>query len=615
MCGIAGFSSLSRNYHDHSAASLNTLVAMRERIAHRGHDQTGEYLCAHAGLAHTRLAIRDIALGRQPMTRRLDGAAFSIAYNGEIYNADELREELVALGASFETASDTEVILEGYIRWGDDIIPRLNGIFAIAIWDDNRQRLLLARDRSGVKPLFYAVRDDEIIFASEIKALFEHAAITPGIDMDSLREILALGPAHTDGAGVFCGIHEVHMGCRLVWNAGGLREIPYWQLESHPHEDSYVMTVEKVAHLVRDAVRRQMVSDVPVCSFLSGGLDSSVVTALACEALKASGQTLNTFSFDFTGNDEHFVSNAFQPERDRPYVDALVPLLGVNHTHLACDERDLVGLLDEAVDARDLPGMADVDASLLAFCRIVAARNKVALTGECADEIFGGYPWFYRPELMGADGFPWAADMGVRELLLKDELIAELRLADYARRRCQESLAAMPRLPGESPLAARQREIAWLNLNWFMPTLLTRMDRASMYSGLEARVPFADHRIIEYLWNVPFYMKRKGDSEKSLLRDAMRGLLPDSILWRKKSPYPKTYDPAYADMLKARLSDILSDPAAPLHALVDPGKARRFMDGPMQTSMPWFGQLMAAPQLIAYFIQIDTWMRKYKLSV
>ena len=615
MCGIAGFASLSGNYHDHSALYLNTLVAMRERIAHRGHDQTGEYLSIHAGLAHTRLSIRDIALGRQPMTRRLDGAAFTIVYNGEIYNADELREELAEMGASFETKSDTEVILEGYVRWGDGIVPRLNGIFAFALWDDAKSRLLLARDRSGVKPLFYAVRESEIIFASEIKALFVHPALAPRIDLDSLREILALGPARTDGEGVFCGVREVRMGCTLTWDENGLCETPYWRLESHPHEDSYVMTVEKVSYLVRNAVWRQMVSDVPVCSFLSGGLDSSVVTALACEALAGSGQKMNTFSFDFSGNDAHFASNAFQPERDRPYVDELAPLLGVNHTCLTCDERDLVGLLDEAVDAKDLPGMADVDASLLAFCRIVAARNKVALTGECADEIFGGYPWFYRPDLMGTQGFPWASDMGPRELMLKDELINELQLGEYARRRYEESLAAMPRLPGESPLAARQREIAWLNLNWFMPTLLARMDRASMYSGLEARVPFADHRIVEYLWNVPFYMKRRGDSEKSLLRDAMRGLLPDSVLWRKKSPYPKTYDPAYAAMLKARLGDILSDPAAPVRALIDPDKARRFMDGPMQTSMPWFGQLMAAPQLIAYFIQIDTWMRKFNLSL
>ena len=615
MCGIAGFSSLERYYPERGAASLRTLVDMRRRIAHRGHDQFGEVLFDHAALAHTRLAIRDIELGRQPMTRHTAEGPCAIVYNGEIYNAEELRDELIGEGAFFETASDTEVILNGYLHWGDAVIERLNGIFAFAVWDGRRQRLLLARDRSGVKPLFYSVSGGELIFASEIKALFEHPGLVPRIDANALREVLALGPARTDGCGVFCGVSEVRMGCKLVWDHDGLLETPYWRLEAHPHPDSYAVTVERVSFLVRDAVRRQLVSDVPVCSFLSGGLDSSVVTALACEALKGSNRRLNTFSFDFSGNDVHFASNVFQPERDRPYVDELVPLLDVEHTYLTCDESDLVSLLDEAVDAKDLPGMTDVDASLLAFCRTVAARNKVALTGECADEIFGGYPWFYRPELMNTDAFPWAPDMTMRELLLRDDVISELRLVEYARQRCEASLAAMPRLSGESPLATRQREISWLNLNWFMPTLLTRMDRVSMYSGLEARVPFADHRIVEYLWNVPFFMKRRGESEKSLLRDAMQGLLPDHILWRKKSPYPKTYDPGYAELLKARLDGILNDPSSPVLALIDSAKARQFMTQPMQTGRPWFGQLMAAPQLIAYFIQIDTWMKKFRLSI
>ena len=615
MCGIAGFSSLSKSHNDHGAAHLETLVAMRKHLAHRGGAQAGEILFDHAGLAHTSRDFIDPEAGRQPMTRRRDGAAFSIVCDGEIYNAGELREELAALGASFETTGGAEVILEGYILLGDSILYRLNGVFAFAIWDEGRSRLLLARDRSGAKPLFYAEAEGELIFASEIKALFAHPSLTPRVDMDSLREILAVGPACTDGEGVFCGVRQVRMGCLLTWDADGLREEPYWRLVSHPHEDSYVMTRDRVGELVRDAVRRQTTCDASLCAFLSGGLDSSVVTALACEAYERSGRTLNTFSFDFAGNDEHFSANAFQPERDRPYVEELVPLLGVNHTYLTCDESGLTALLDDAAKARDLPGMADVDASLLAFCRMAAKRGKVALTGECADEVFGGYPWFYRPELMNAQGFPWASDMSMREALLRDDVIHDLRLGDHARRRCEESLAAMPRLPGESPLAVRQREISWLTLNWFMPTLLTRMDRIGMIAGIQARVPFADHRIVEYLWNVPFCMKRRGDCEKSLLRDAMRGLLPDRVLWRKKSPYPKTYDPGYAQALKTRLNAILDDPASPLLALIDPGKARRFMEGPLQTGKPWFGQLMAAPQLVAYFIQIDTWMRKFHLSI
>lgn len=615
MCGISGFCSLERNYLSCREEHMHALIAMRKSIAHRGHDQTGEALYSHAGLSHTRLSIRDLSLGRQPMVKRDQGAEFAIVYNGEIYNTDELRAELEALGRRFETTCDTEVILEGYICWGDAVCARLNGIFAFAIWDERRRRLLLCRDRSGVKPLFYTFQNGELIFGSEIKALFAHPSVKPEIDLGALREVLGVGPARTDGCGVFRGVREVRMGCRAVLDADGLREEPYFSLVSAPHEDDYETTVEHVAFLLRDAVRRQMVSDVPVCSFLSGGLDSSLVTALACRALEGTGAQLNTFSFDFTGNDASFAANAFQPERDRPYVDVLLPCLPVRHSYLECREDELPGLLTESMLAKDLPGMADVDASLLYFCRLVSRSNKVALTGECADEIFGGYPWFYREDLLAVEGFPWAGNMEPRLMLLRDGLARELDLEGYAHRRYVESLERMPRLPDEDGAARRQREIAWLNLQWFMPTLLTRMDRASMYSGLEARVPFADHRIIQYLWNVPFSMKMRHGEEKSLLRDAARGLLPEHILHRKKSPYPKTYAPSYTKLLKDALRQILYDASSPLRAIVDKGKALAFLDQPAQTAHPWFGQLMAAPQLIAYFIQIDAWMRHYHLSV
>lgn len=615
MCGISGFCGFHLNYLEQGEAHTKTLIAMRSAIAHRGSDQTGEALFAHAGLSHTRLSIRDLALGRQPMIKRRQEAKFAIVYNGEIYNADELRAQLEARGSHFETTCDTEVILEGYIHWGDDICARLNGIFAFAIWDETDQRLLLCRDRSGVKPLFYAMRGEALIFGSEIKALFAHPAVTPEIDLTSLREVLGVGPARTDGCGVFCGVQEIRMGCMAVFDRRGFREKPYFSLASAPHEDDYETTVSHVAFLLEDAVRRQMVSDVPVCSFLSGGLDSSVVTALACRALEGSGTRLNTFSFDFAGNDESFAANAFQPERDRPYVDELLPHLPVRHTYLTCREDDLPALLIDAMLAKDLPGMADVDASLLHFCRRVKESNKVALTGECADEIFGGYPWFYREDLLEGEGFPWARDTSARTMLLQDDLERALDLPAYARMRCRESLERMPRLDGEGETERRQREISWLNLNWFMPTLLTRMDRTSMYSGLEARVPFADHRIIEYMWNVPFSMKMRHGEEKSLLRDAVRGLLPDHILHRKKSPYPKTYAPAYTNLLRARLEEIIRDSSSPLRMIADEKKVLAFLSQPAQTAHPWFGQLMAAPQLMAYMIQIDAWMRHYHLSV
>lgn len=615
MCGIAGFCSFERDYRKEEEQNRQLLRQMRSALRRRGADQTGEYLCAQAGLAHTRLSIRDVALGAQPMIRRAGGAEYVIVYNGEIYNAEELKTELAAEGCRFETACDTEVVLYGYLRWGPAVAERLNGIFAFAVWDGARRQLWLFRDRMGVKPLFYARRGGELVFASEPKALFCHPAVTPAIDLNSLREVLGVGPARTSGNGVFCGVNEIHAGCRAVFAPGGFAESPYWQLESRPFEESYETAVETVSFLVRDAVRRQMVSDVPVCSFLSGGVDSSIVTALAAARLEEDGAQLNTFSFDFTGNDQWFRANAFQPERDQPYVEQMLQAVRTHHTCLYCDEASLARLLDAAVEARDLPGMADVDASLLYFCSLVAKSNKVALTGECADEIFGGYPWFYREELVNTDGFPWAKDTSARTLLLTDEAAEQLQLGEYAHARYAESVARTPRLPGESPFEARRREIAYLNLKWFMPTLLDRMDRASMYSGLEARVPFADHRIIEYVWNVPFSMKRRGGVEKALLRDACTDLLPPALLHRKKSPYPKTYDPRYEALLCSRLRAILNDPGSPIRAFVDPAKAERLMRAPAQTGRPWFGQLMAGPQLIAYYIQLDCWMRRYSLSV
>ena len=259
--------------------------------------------------------------------------------------------------------------------------------------------------------------------------------------------------------------------------------------------------------------------------------------------------------------------------------------------------------------------MTDVDASLLYFCSLVARHNKVTLTGECADEIFGGYPWFYRPELLNRDGFPWSADVSARAAFLSGDVTDRLDLAGYSRARYEETISASPKLPGESPEEARRRAVGYLNIKWFMQTLLDRMDRTSMYSGLEARVPFADHRIMEYVFNVPWSMKYQNGVEKTLLRDACADLLPAELLHRKKSPYPKTYHPGYEKLLADHLRRIISDPNAPVYPLIDPKKAEAFLAAPKELGRPWFGQLMAGPQLMAYFIQLNDWMGKYHLSV
>lgn len=615
MCGVAGFCNIKADYTEDENKWLQILRGMQQTLIHRGPDDEGELLTSQVGLTHTRLSIIDLNRGHQPMTREKSGCSYTIIYNGELYNTAELRENLVNLGYLFKTHTDTEVILIGYMAYGPDFIRELNGIFAFAIWDDNDRRLIMARDRFGVKPLFYTVSDGTIIFGSEIKALFAYPGIKPQLDHEGLSEIFGLGPAKTYGKGVFKNIHEVLAGNVLIFNDSGLHEEPYWSLTSAPHEDSYEKTVEKTAFLVYDAIKRQMISDIPICTFLSGGVDSSLVTAVCAKELGKLGKQLETYSFDFKDNDIHFKSNSFQPSRDRPYVDIMKDFVGSKHTYLECDNLDLAENLYNAVDARDLPNMADVESSLLYFCQKVAAKTKVALTGECADEIFGGYPWLHRPELSEANTFPWSKNMETRKLLLSDDFLATVDLDGYVQAAYEKTLSEVPRLPGEGKLEARMREIQFLNLKWFMVTLLDRMDRCSMYSGLEARVPFADHRIVEYIWNVPWDMKSPNGVVKGLLRDSGKGLIPDDILYRKKSPYPKTYHPEYEKLLGNRLLDVLSDPNAPIRALVDERKVKAFLASPSDYGKPWYGQLMAGPQLIAYLLQINYWLAKYHIEL
>ncbi|MCI8607071.1 MAG: asparagine synthase (glutamine-hydrolyzing) [Hungatella sp.] len=615
MCGISGFFHAKRDFTKERAKYQEILDSMNDRIRRRGPDDSGTFLSPHFGLAHVRLSIVDLVTGHQPMFKTVQGQTWGIVYNGELYNTDELRQELKGLGHTFETASDTEVILTSYLEYGPEFVTKLNGIFAIAIMDPVQDRLILYRDRAGVKPLFYTVAEETVVFSSELKGLLCFPGIKPRISKNGLNEIFSIGPARTSGTGVFEDVYEVLPGHYLICAPDHCRQDCYWKLESHPHEDSYEKTIETTAFLVEDSIRRQMVSDVPVCTFLSGGVDSSLVSSICAQELKKQNKRLTTFSFDFVGNKENFKANSFQPSQDRPYVEQMVSYLNSDHHFLECSTRAQAELLKDSVLAHDLPAMADVDSSMLYFCSQVSPLCKVALTGECADEIFGGYPWFHREECFKAHTFPWTMDLKARQVLLKDDFLGELHMEEYARRTYEASLAQTPALPGESPTEARRREISWLNLRWFMQTLLNRMDRTSMYSGLEARVPFADHRIIEYLWNVPWEMKAKDNVVKNLLRQAGRGMLPDEILFRRKSPYPKTYDKAYETLLAGKVRDILEDTSSPILQFIDREKTLRFLSSPSDYGKPWYGQLMAAPQMMAYVIQIDFWMRQYQVEV
>lgn len=615
MCGIAGFCNFSVNYAATPDKWTKILEKMNRQQEHRGPDDNGTFLHSHCGLSHVRLSIIDLSTGHQPMTRSLGGRSVTIVYNGEIYNMKELKKELQHKGVRFHTTSDTEVILAGYEIYGADIVKKLNGIFAFAIWDSWKQKLYLFRDRSGIKPLFYTIKQNTLVFSSEIKGLFCYPEITPEVDKEGLCEIFGLGPAKTYGKGVFKNIYEILPGHFLEFSKNSCREHCYWQLESRPHQQNFEETVEQTRTLITGSIREQMLSDVPICTFLSGGVDSSFVTAICSEELQKEGKQLDTYSFDFTDNDVNFKANAFQPTQDRPWVEKMVQFSNTNHHFLECNNKELYNYLYDAVDARDLPCMADVESSMLYFCKEVAKHNKVTLTGECADEIFGGYPWFHKKECFEADIFPWSMDFAPRTMLLKDEVLQELPIEEYARAAYEKTIRETPVLPGENPEEKRRREIAYLNLKWFMQTLLDRMDRTSMYSGLEARVPLADHRIIEYVWNVPWEMKCHNGIVKGLLRAAGEKYLPEEILYRKKSPYPKTYDPAYEKLLRQEMTELLHDGTAPLCTLIDRNKVMGFMKNPTDYGRPFYGQLMAGPQLLAYFLQINYWLAKYKIRL
>lgn len=615
MCGIAGFCSPAACYEKEANRWRPVLEEMNRVQGHRGPDAEGIYLKQGCGLAHVRLKIIDLVTGQQPMSCRGAGRECTIVYNGEIYNMPELKAELQAEGAVFRTESDTEVILQGYLYHGADYVKKLNGIFAFAIWDAGREELFLFRDRMGVKPLFYTIKGDTLVFSSEIKGLFTYPGVEPELDRDGLCEIFALGPAKSYGKGVFRGISEALPGGYLCYGREGLRSFAYWKLESRPHTDSFEETAAYTAWLLKDAVKKQMLSDIPISTFLSGGVDSSLVTAICAGELKKQGKVLNTFSFDFKDNSRYFQSNAFQPGEDRPWVEKMVEAFQTNHRFLECSNTQQYEYLFRAVDARDLPCMADIESSMLYFCSQVKAYNTVTLTGECADEIFGGYPWFHSEAAFRGRNFPWTPSMEPRKMLLSEELLRELPLEEYALAACERTVKETPRLPGEPKEESRRREISYLNLRWFMATLLDRMDRTSMHSGLEARVPFADHRIVEYLWNVPWEMKSRGGVAKALLRHASEGILPEEILWRKKSPYPKTYDPAYEKLLGEKLREVVSDPKAPVRSLLDVRKVRAFLGSPSDYGKPWYGQLMAGPQMLAYLLQVNYWLEKYRVRI
>ena len=609
MCGITGMVHWEQDLRKQEPL----LRAMQQTLQRRGPDQEGVFLSPCCAMAHTRLAVIDVENGRQPMEAEVGGETYTIVYNGELYNTPELREQLERAGTVFRTRCDTEVILQAYARWGPNCVTQMNGIFAFAVWEHTAQRLFLARDRIGVKPLFYAEIPNGLVFGSEIKALLAHPEVPHEIDRTGISELLFLGPGRTAGHGIFRTVREVKPAHCGYYTSDALHLSAYWQLRAAPHTESFAQTAEHVRELVKDAVRRQLVSDVPIGTFLSGGLDSSLLSSLANGFLQEQGKTLHTFSVDYRDNDRYFRKSHFQPTSDPAYIRCMEQYLGSRHHWTVLDTPALAEALYAAVDARDVPGMVDVDSSLLLFCREIRKEVTVALSGECADELFGGYPWYHREEILFEDTFPWARSVGLRLGLLKPGVVRDG--ADFVREHYLSTCRRAPGLPSDSRKDARMREMFVLNLDWFMATLLDRKDRMSMYSGLEVRVPFCDHRIVEYAYNMPWDFKSLEGREKGIVRRAFANELPKEIVYRKKSPYPKTFHPVYTRLCADYVRRIFEDNTSVAASLFDRNAVQKLMQRPESLAEPWFGQLMRTPQIFAYIIQLDRWFRHYHVKI
>lgn len=604
MCGIAGILTESIDLREEKPMIEN----ISKTLKMRGPDAEGEYVAADTALIHRRLSVIDVENGSQPMRF----GKYIIVYNGELYNTEEIRNELKSFGYRFDTHCDTEVVLKAYDKWKEESVKKLNGIFAYAVYDEKDKSLFLARDRIGVKPCFYAKVGNLFAFASRISSLLCIPQIKPIVNEEGLNEIFMLGPAKTIGKAIFRDISELAPAHYMVYKNGEIRISQYWKLEAKENHETADEAVEHTYSLVKDAIERQLVSDVPLATFLSGGLDSSIISKVASDYYKEKGMVLDTYSVDYTDNDKYFKKSLFQPNKDSDYISLVSDAIGSVHHNVVLDNRDVANALADSAIARCVPGFADIDSSLMLFCKEVKKNFTVCLSGECADEIFGGYPWYHRKEILFEECFPWARSTAARRNILKPDFLKNGE--DYLHNAYEQTVALTSYLDGESRLEKRMREMFVLNLNWFMQTLLARKDVMSMESSLEVRVPFCDYRLVEYAYNLSWEIKALDGREKGILRKAFENELPYDIVWRKKSPYPKTHNPVYFDCVCKLAQQALDDKACPLHDMLNISAVKDLMNHPDSMTEPFYGQLMQTPQVLAYIYQIYVWIKNYNVE-
>ncbi len=612
MCGIAGWVDFARDMRE-QASIVRTMVAT---LANRGPDAEAVWTDSRAALGFRRLAIIDLTHGDQPMVAKEDGRAVAtIVYNGEIYNYREVREQLVTRGHRFRTNCDTEVVLRSYLEWGERCVEHLNGMFGFAIWDPRAQHLLLARDRLGIKPLFYAAQGNGVVFGSEVKALLAHPMIEAVIDIEGMAEVLTY--IDTPGHAVYKGLNELPPGHVALVRQRGIEIKRYWSLPAREHTDDAATTVATVRELLADSVAAHLMSDVPLCTLLSGGLDSSAIAAFAA---RAGAERPRTFAVDFEGHAERFQKDHWHEDTDAPYAADVARHVGTDHQPVVLRSAEMVDpvVAAAALYSQDLPSpIPDMDRSLYLLLRAVRQHSTVALMGEVADELFGGYQSFRDKSLLDTGNFPWVS-MGLKVNprgrstgLLDPDLVKQLDLPGYSAQRYAEALTEVPVLDGEAADDALMRRVSFLHLTRWLPLLLGRDDRLSMAVGLELRVPYCDYRIVEYAFNIPWAMKTADGHEKSVLRAAVADLLPDSVLQRRKSPFPITQDPGYGELLREQFDAVVTDRNSPVRPLLDEGACTDLFNERRPIEATGWGER----RNVEMVLQLDAWLRQYRVRL
>lgn len=582
MCGIFGKTNFNQK------ADYKLFKESLELIKCRGLDEYGYYFDNFVSFGHRRLCVIDKENGKQPYIFN----DLKMVYNGEIYNIEELRNDLLKKGYSFIGHSDTELLIKCYNEYKLDVFNKLNGIFSLAIIDGNK--LILGRDRLGVKPLYYTIFNDDIVFASEIKSIINYTNYRT-VSKEGLRMLLAASPMSDEGKTIYDNIYQLPRASYMIFD-GNIKINRYWNIEAKDLKISYDDAKKYVRKTLDDAIKIQSVADVKVGAFLSGGIDSSIVYSI----LKDYIADLESFCLDYEDNKIEYKNDEFNISRDQDYIKYLHPK---NHKEIIISNKELLENLKSSLKARDYPGMADIDSSMLYLCRKIKEDVSVCLSGECADEIFGGYPWFFKE----FDTFPWIRNLDTKEKLLN----IDLDLKGYINDLYKKAINNVSYLDNDSKEMKDKRLSMILNIDYFMQNMLERKDRMSMYNNLEVRVPFCDYRLVEFMYNVkPEYMNYK--MEKSLLRDAYSDVLPKEILNRKKSPYPKTHSSKYLDMIKDEVFKILDDDNSILNIIFKKDKIKELASVEFK---PFYGQLMTLQSFYGFLYQLDYWYKEYKINL